>query len=186
MTVLQPPLFLRRMGGHPLCMSGDSSVLMDFRWPCDCTAQTVHRFSISRSSEKHFPERSWTEVPFPCFTVVKSFRRWYGLLLLFFLRFSSSSLNCSPTQFSFAFFMHVPAGSPSRGRDVKVNQPSLPTPFYSVLVSISVFMALSIVFHSINSPDNSPFSHSVFVILALPYWSFQLSIIYLYECLLQP
>ena len=38
-----------------------------------------------------------------------------------------------------------------------INQPSLPTPFYSVLVSISVFMALSIVFHSIHSPDNSPF-----------------------------
>ena len=38
-----------------------------------------------------------------------------------------------------------------------INQPSLPTPFYSVLVSISVFMALSTVFHSINSPDNSPF-----------------------------
>ena len=46
-------------------------------------------------------------------------------------------------------------GSPSRGGDVTVNvydinQPSLPTPFYSVLVSISVFMALSTVFHSIN------------------------------------
>ena len=36
------------------------------------------------------------------------------------------------------------------------NQPSLPTPFYAVLVSVSVFMALSTVFHSINSPDNSP------------------------------
>ena len=31
--------------------------------------------------------------------------------------------------------------------------------FYSVLVSVSVFMALSTVFHSINSPDNSPLSH---------------------------
>ena len=29
--------------------------------------------------------------------------------------------------------------------------------FYSILVSISVLMALSTVFHSINSPDNSPF-----------------------------
>ena len=29
-----------------------------------------------------------------------------------------------------------------------MNQPSLPTPFYSVLASISVFMALSTVFHS--------------------------------------
>ena len=42
-----------------------------------------------------------------------------------------------------------------------VNPPSLPTPFYSVLVSISVFMALSAVFHSINSYDNSPLSDSV-------------------------
>ena len=52
-----------------------------------------------------------------------------------------------------------PAGSRSRGGDVAVfvfdiNQPSLPTPFYSVLVSISVFMALSTVFHSISSSDN--------------------------------
>ena len=29
-----------------------------------------------------------------------------------------------------------------------MNQPSLPTPFYSVLASVSVFMALSTVFHS--------------------------------------
>ena len=56
------------------------------------------------------------------------------------------------------------------------NQPSLTTPFYSVLVSISVFMTLSTVFHSINSPDNSLFSHSLPVVLALPYWSFQLYI----------
>ena len=48
------------------------------------------------------------------------------------------------------------------------NQPSLPTPFSSVLVSVSVFMALSTVFHSINSPENSPLSHSVL------HWSFQL------------
>ena len=66
-----------------------------------------------------------------------------------------------------------------RGGDVAVyvlhiNHPSLPTPFYSVLVNISVFMALSTVFHSINSPDNSPFSHSVLTVLSLPYWSFQL------------
>ena len=61
----------------------------------------------------------------------------------------------------------VPAGSPSRGGDVAVyvfdiNELSLLTPFYSVLVSVSAFTALSTVFHSINSPDNSPFSHSVF------------------------
>ena len=60
----------------------------------------------------------------------------------------------------------VATGSPSRGGDVAVyvfdiNQPSLSTPFYSVLVSISIFMALSTVFHSINSLDNSPRSQSV-------------------------
>ena len=56
-----------------------------------------------------------------------------------------------------------------------IKQPGLPTPFYSVLVSISVFMALATVFHSINS-HNSPFFHSVLVVLVLPYWSFQLHI----------
>ena len=75
----------------------------------------------------------------------------------------------------------IPTGSSSRGGDVAVhvfdiNQPSLPTPFYSVLVSISVFMALSTAFNSINSPDNSPLSNSVLLVLLLPYWSFQLYI----------
>ena len=73
----------------------------------------------------------------------------------------------------------VPAGSPSRGGDVAVyifsmNQPSLPTPFYSILVSVSVFMALSIVFLSINSPDKSPLSHPVLQVLFLHNGSFQL------------
>ena len=74
----------------------------------------------------------------------------------------------------------VPTGSPSRGGDAAVyvfdiHQSSLPTPFYSVLghVSIFVFMALSTVFHSINSLNNSPLSHSIFPVLFLPYWSFQ-------------
>ena len=45
----------------------------------------------------------------------------------------------------------VPAGSPSRGGNVAVyvfdmNQSSFPIPFYSVSVSISVFMALSTAF----------------------------------------
>ena len=67
-------------------------------------------------------------------------------------------------------YAYVPAGSPSRGGDVvvhifDVNQPTLPTPFYSLLESISVFMALSTVFHSINSPDNSPLSDSVLPVL---------------------
>ena len=75
----------------------------------------------------------------------------------------------------------VPTGLPSRGGDVAfyvfdINQLSLPTPFYSALVSVSVFMALSPVFHSINSSDNSPLSHSVLPDLFLTYWSFQLYI----------
>ena len=75
--------------------------------------------------------------------------------------------------------MVVPEGSSSRGGDVEVfvfdiNQPSLPTPSYSVLVSVSVCMALSTAFHSINSPDNSPLSHFVLPVLFLPYLSFQL------------
>ena len=54
-----------------------------------------------------------------------------------------------------------------------INQPSLPTPFYFVLVSISVFIALSAVFRTINSPDDSPLSSFVLPVLFLPYWSFQ-------------
>ena len=68
---------------------------------------------------------------------------------------------------SFLQWSAIPTGSPSRGGNVTVyvtDQPSLPTPLYSVLVSISVFMALSTVYHSINSSDNSTFSHSVLVL----------------------
>ena len=78
----------------------------------------------------------------------------------------------------FVLYAMVLAGSPSCGGDVTVyvcdiNQPNLLTPFYSVLVSISVIMALSTVFHFRHSPDNSLFSHSVLPVLSLPCWSFQ-------------
>ena len=76
-------------------------------WLYSSVRYSVHRFSISRCSVKRFPKRSWTGVAFPCFTAVKSFTSWYALLLLFFLRFSSISLHCSPIQFSFAFFVHL-------------------------------------------------------------------------------
>ena len=51
---------------------------------------SVYCFSISSSSVRHFPERSWMVVTFPCFTVssLSGSRSWYALLLLFFLRFS--------------------------------------------------------------------------------------------------
>ena len=57
-----------------------------------------------------------------------------------------------------------------------INQPSLLTPFYSVHVSTSVFVAFLTVCHSKNSLGNSPFFHSVLPVLFLPYWCFQLYI----------
>ena len=75
-------------------------------WLYSSEQYSVHRFSICRSSVRHFPERSWTVVAFPYFTVVKSFTSWYALLP-FFLRFSLISLHCSPIQFSSALFMHL-------------------------------------------------------------------------------
>ena len=45
-----------------------------------------------------------------CYTSCSEYgsaKLWYALLLLFFLRFSSVSLHCSPIQFSFAFFVHL-------------------------------------------------------------------------------
>ena len=48
--------------------------------------------------------------------------------------------------------------------------------FYSVLVSVSVFMTLSTVFHVIHSSEHSPLSHSVLPVFFLPSWSFQLYI----------
>ena len=81
----------------------------------------------------------------------------------------------------------VPTGPPSRGGGVAVyvfdkqnkklfkKKKSLQPP-YSVLVSFSVFMALSTVFHSIYSLDNCPLSHFVLPVLFLPCWTFQLYI----------
>ena len=101
---------LRRMG-----WSSSVSVWVQFStdgsplalWLYNSEQYSVHRFSICRYSVRHFPERSWTVVAFPSFTVVKSFTSWYVLLLLFFLTFSSISLHSSPIQFSLAFFMHL-------------------------------------------------------------------------------
>ena len=56
--------------------------------------------------------------------------------------------------------------------------------FYSLLVSVSVFKALSTLFHSVNSPDNSPLSHSVLLVLFSLIGPF--NYISLYESLPQP
>ena len=81
-------------------------------------------------------------------------------IITLFHHFAAAPLLYSPLRCFTTSLLHhyanspVPAGSPSHGGDVVVcvkdiNQPSLPTPFYSVLVSASVFMALSTVFHSV-------------------------------------
>ena len=77
-------LSLRRMG-----WSSSVSVWVQFSadgspvalWLYSSEQYSVHRFSICHSSVRHFPERSWIVVTFPCFTVVKSFTSWYALLL---------------------------------------------------------------------------------------------------------
>ena len=70
------------------------------------------------------------------------------------MRVTVSVVCCCPHGFTFTWW------------DVAVcvkdtNQPSLPTPFYSALVSVSLSMALSTVFHSVISPNNSLLSHTV-------------------------
>ena len=81
-----------------------------------------------------------------------------------FFFFCSHLFNVFPFCFLFfvllRFLLHLlsPPGSPS---------PSLPTPSYSVLVSISISTALSTVFHSINSLNNSPLFRSLSPVLFL-------------------
>ena len=84
---------------------------------------------------------------------------------------ANGSASVSWRLFLFAFLCHGSCLWTGRSNNVfcktfyvfGINQPSLPTPFfyYSVLVSVSFFVALSIVFYSINCPDISPLSHSV-------------------------
>ena len=76
----------------------------------------------------------------------------------FTFMFSTTSSELPPPPPSCVSVPHT--GSLSRGGDVAVyvfdiDQPSSPTLFflYSILVSVSVSLALSTVFHSINSPE---------------------------------
>ena len=129
------------------------------------TATTV--LTPTYAEGQRFVRQSVTPFPCCCF-----FLGGFGWSVSFIPTFRSSPHH-------FTLFCPVPAGFPSPGGDVTVyvldiNQPSfLKKFFYSVLVSVSVFMALSTVFRSMHSPDNSPLSHSVLLVLLLPYWSFQ-------------
>ena len=107
MIVLESQFLCKGWGGCPLCLGtvqcwwiSIGLVIVQLRAVFCLTGSVYH------SSVRHFPERSWIVVAFPCFTVVKSFTSLYAHLLLFFLRFSSVLLHCS-IQFSFAFFLHL-------------------------------------------------------------------------------
>ena len=86
------PTSLRRMGWSSSMsfwglFSTDGSPLA--LWLYTSEQYSVHRFSISCSSVRHFLERSWI--------VVKSFTSWYAFLLLFLLRFYAVSLHRDET-----------------------------------------------------------------------------------------
>ena len=94
---------------------------------------------------------------------------------------SSPSFSSSWGSFRFVLFLSLFVVSPRAHFLVvgmlrfmsDINQPSLPTPVYSVLVSVFVFVAVSTVLHSINFPYSFPFSSYSFCLISLPYWSFQ-------------
>ena len=95
-------------------------------------------------------------------------------LTVVFLRFSNADFQPTRPQID---WKTIPSPAGPHGLTVfDINQPSLPTPFYPVLVSVSVFMVLSTVFHSINSPHNSLLSYCVLPVSFLPYRSLQLYI----------
>ena len=72
----------------------------------------------------------------------------------------------------------IPMGSPSHGADVEIyvfdiNHLSLPTPFHSVPVTVSVFWPFQLYFIQYILPTTLHFL-TLFLSLFLPYWSFQL------------
>ena len=99
MIVLQPPLLCDEWGGRLLHLSGDSLLLMDFHWSCDCTAQSS---IVSIGSMLPFLLSEFS----PFLTVVKSFTGWHALLLLFVLRIFQSHYSVL-SSFYLCFFMHL-------------------------------------------------------------------------------
>ena len=127
----------------------------DNSWYCHVTRGPVYRKWKRSWTGDRATGSVWAVRMFLCgLTVLAECLLTFGCLIIpvfWSLLERCKHINCS---------VQVPAGSPSRGGDVAVqlfdiNQPSLPSPFYSALVSVSVFMAISAVSHSINPPDNS-------------------------------
>ena len=111
----------------------------------------------------------------------------HRIFVSFYCVLSFRSLSCKSYYFfvfsilDFSILVVVPESSPSRDGDFTVhvkdtNRPSLLTPFRSVLVSISVFIALSTVFYSIKFSRQLTLFLPVLPVLYLSYWSFQLYI----------
>ena len=65
---------------------------------------SAHRLSSCRSSVRHFPERSWTVVAFPCFSVSRVDTPSYCCSSSDFLQ---SHYTVLLSTFLFAFFMHL-------------------------------------------------------------------------------
>ena len=108
------------------------------------------------------------------------------------LKKSRSRLKCA-TSLSDSMHMHTHiyyTSSPSRSGDVVIhifyiNQPSLLTPFlFCSCICFCLYEPFHCISLPIDSPNNSLLSHSVLLVSSLPYWSFQLYI--LYQSLLQP
>ena len=74
-------------------------------WLYSSEQYSVHRFSICRSSVRHFPQRSWTVVTFPCFTVVQSFYQFVCPLTVVLLQIFFNLTTLFPYPVLFSLFM---------------------------------------------------------------------------------
>ena len=95
------------------------------------------KISELSSSRRHSKNQKWGVATFQHCGRHFDRREW-----IFFFKINIITINLTLQNVAVVI---VAAGSPSRGGDVAVhvsdiNQPSLPTPFCSVLVSISIYM----------------------------------------------
>ena len=140
---------LRRMGWSSECLSGDSSVLMDLHWPCDCTAQSriLSRFSISRSSVRQIIENccsfaSNTQIAIVIIIIIINplTARVVGAPQMI-SQPVSSIFPCSP----------LPSGT---GR--------APRPVHSLMLSSHLFFAICLVlFRPFNASCKAAFQHCI-------------------------
>ena len=146
-------------------------------WPCavDTMFKSVHLRYNSISMVRQWWRENRLHTKCECSIGMKlSMEQWQNSVVLPCGAFVFCMCSIFPSVF--LSLLPVPAWWGCFGLFL-TNQPNLPTPFYSVLVSISVFMAVSTVFHSINSPKNSALSHCFSSLISA---SLVLSTIYLF------